>query len=196
MTKNLVTQQHRTLNINLWAGPGVGKSTTAAGVFYHLKLAGVSAHLVPEHAKNLFYAGKLEKATQQSILEKQYELQALSQGQVEVVVTDAPVPLSIWYARVDEKPELEAFVTEHTASWLQLDVLLHRNLEGAYEQAGRYQTVTEAIEVQNSMAEFVRRRFGSALLELQVGAAVNTLTDRIVKHVTRARQETLLARAA
>lgn len=38
--------------INLFAGPGSGKSTTCAGVFSKLKLAGVNCEMALEYAKD------------------------------------------------------------------------------------------------------------------------------------------------
>ncbi|TYO65512.1 hypothetical protein FXV83_16395 [Bradyrhizobium hipponense] len=43
------------LVINLIGGPGSGKSTTAAGLFFLMKLAGLKAELVVEYAKELSY---------------------------------------------------------------------------------------------------------------------------------------------
>jgi hypothetical protein len=40
--------------INLWAGPGAGKSTTAAGLFL-MKLTGRRVELVTEYAKEVVY---------------------------------------------------------------------------------------------------------------------------------------------
>ena len=37
--------------INFYGGPGVGKSTKAAGMFYKMQLAGYSVELVNEFAK-------------------------------------------------------------------------------------------------------------------------------------------------
>ena len=41
--------------INLFAGPGTGKSTTAAGLFYKMKSKGYMVELVTEFAKDLVY---------------------------------------------------------------------------------------------------------------------------------------------
>ena len=41
-----------TLIVNLYGGPGCGKSTGAAYLFSKLKMAGVDAEYVPEFAKD------------------------------------------------------------------------------------------------------------------------------------------------
>jgi hypothetical protein len=40
-----------TVVVNLFGGPGTGKSTTASGVFYHLKRDNRNVELVQEYAK-------------------------------------------------------------------------------------------------------------------------------------------------
>lgn len=42
-----------TIYVNLYGGPGSGKSTTAAGVVSQLKLLSINAELVTEYAKDL-----------------------------------------------------------------------------------------------------------------------------------------------
>ena len=38
--------------INLFAGPGAGKSTTAAGLFHLMKIAGMNVELVTEFSRS------------------------------------------------------------------------------------------------------------------------------------------------
>ena len=47
--------------INLFAGPGSGKSTTAAGLFYHLKTMNKKVEYVSEYAKDLIYENRFER---------------------------------------------------------------------------------------------------------------------------------------
>lgn len=41
--------------INLFGGPGIGKSTLAAGLFEHMKIAGFNVELVNEYAKDMVW---------------------------------------------------------------------------------------------------------------------------------------------
>lgn len=85
------------LVVNFAAGPGAGKSTTAAGVFYFLKLAGVRAELVDEYAKQLTYDGDFGDTgrlqDQLYVLAKQRrKLDRLARGgKVQVAVCDSPL---------------------------------------------------------------------------------------------------------
>ena len=46
--------------VNLFAGPGSGKSTTCAGVFSKLKLAGVNCEMALEYAKDKVWENSLD----------------------------------------------------------------------------------------------------------------------------------------
>ena len=49
-----------TLIVNLYGGPGSGKSTGAAYIFSKLKMAGVDAEYVTEYAKDKVWEGNKE----------------------------------------------------------------------------------------------------------------------------------------
>lgn len=85
--------------INFFGGPGSGKSTTAAGVFYGMKVtAQHPVELVTEHAKELTYdkAWDLLK-NQQKVTSEQDLRQRRLLGQVDYVVTDSPLLLGCVY---------------------------------------------------------------------------------------------------
>lgn len=84
--------------INLFAGPGAGKSTTATGVFTRLKQAGINAEYVPEYAKDLTWAER-DMSNQTLILGKQYERLRVLRGKVDIAVTDSPLLLTQVYNR-------------------------------------------------------------------------------------------------
>ena len=46
--------------INLFGGPGAGKSTTAAGLFYEMKVRDIKCELVTEYAKDMTYEKQRE----------------------------------------------------------------------------------------------------------------------------------------
>ena len=50
--------REKPLVINLYGGPGTGKSTTAAHVFALLKQRDVNAELVREYAKDIVWEGR------------------------------------------------------------------------------------------------------------------------------------------
>lgn len=88
-----------TAYVNLYGGPGVGKSTAAAGVFYELKTRGVNCELVPEFAKDLTWEGRADTLRNQYyVTARQFQMIKKLDTKADVVITDSPVILGIPYA--------------------------------------------------------------------------------------------------
>ena len=179
------TSPIQTLNINLYSGPGVGKSVLAARLFVALKMKGINAGQVSEYAKELVYLNIVHETPQKTIVLEQLRRQAMLQGKVAVVITDAPVPLSLVYSKGALHEELKALVREQTEGWRSLDVLLSRNVTNSYETAGRYQSAAEAQQFhEKEVAPFVRDYCaGQGLLELPVSRALPALQSRIFREL-------------
>ena len=50
-----MAEKKNTLVVNLFGGPGAGKSTLMAYLFYKLKILGVEVEMSPEFAKDLVW---------------------------------------------------------------------------------------------------------------------------------------------
>lgn len=86
------------LVINLFGAPGAGKSTGAAMIFAELKKRGVNAELVTEFAKDKTWEGNaMALGCQEYVFGKQSYRLARCKADVDVIVTDSPLPLSILY---------------------------------------------------------------------------------------------------
>lgn len=84
--------------INLYAGPGAGKSTAAAGLFSLMKSLGYRVELVTERAKDYTYQRDSKSLGNQLLVfaEQDARLRRLV-GEVDWVITDSPLPLSLVY---------------------------------------------------------------------------------------------------
>lgn len=144
------------LVVNLFAGPGAGKSTTAAGVFHLLKLRGVSAELVSEFAKECAWEGRDGPLRCQPYVfgEQLWRIERLRDRGVDVVVTDSPVLLSAVYAPPGTPPCFVQAVREYHWQQDALDVFLRRAKR--YDPRGRYQTADEASELDGRILEALR----------------------------------------
>lgn len=86
------------LVINLFGAPGAGKSTGAAIIFAELKKRGVNAELVTEFAKDKTWEhNAMALGCQEYIFGKQSYRLARCKADVDVIVTDSPLPLSLLY---------------------------------------------------------------------------------------------------
>lgn len=101
--KEAINQYRKTkkpLVINLFGAPGAGKSTGAATVFAELKKRGVNAELVTEFAKDKTWEGNsLALGCQEYVFGKQSYRLARCRADVDVIVTDSPLPLSLLYTQ-------------------------------------------------------------------------------------------------
>lgn len=132
-----------TLVINLFAGPGAGKSTTRAGVFHKLKLAGHNVEEAPEFAKELTWEKRQTALGCQTYIfaNQLYALHRL-QGQVAAVVTDSPLLLSLIYAPTDEPQSLSELVLDKWHSFNNINFFIERTK--TYNPVGRNQTEQQA----------------------------------------------------
>ena len=84
--------------VNLFGPPGAGKSTGAAYIFAELKQLGINAELVTEFAKDKTWEGNMTALScQEYVFGKQSYRLARCRNDVDVIVTDSPLPLSIVY---------------------------------------------------------------------------------------------------
>ncbi len=136
----------KTLVCNLFAGPGVGKSTTAAAVFAEMKYReNFSCELLTEFAKDRFWEGTLNAVDDQVYIfaRQLYELRCIL-GKVDVIVTDAPLLTSLVYQKTPSQA-FETFVSEVVAQHDNLNVFLRRSK--TYSNVGRIQDEMGAIEL-------------------------------------------------
>ena len=86
------------LVINLFGVPGAGKSQGAATIFAELKKRGVNAELVTEFAKDKTWEhNAMALGCQEYVFGKQSYRLARCRADVDVIVTDSPLPLSLLY---------------------------------------------------------------------------------------------------
>lgn len=84
--------------INLLGGAGLGKSTTAALLFGHMKKMGIQCELVREFVKDWAWQDKKPTAIGQSIIYgHQLERESMLYGKVPYIITDCPLLLCAIY---------------------------------------------------------------------------------------------------
>lgn len=132
--------------INLCGGPGVGKSTLAADLFTFMKKQSHNVELVTEYAKQLTWEGRTAALSNQIyVFAKQLHQLHRLQGQVEYIVTDSPLFLSLVYKPEDMHPAFDALVMDTIGHFDNINFLLKRDVK--YVPEGRNQTLKEAVDV-------------------------------------------------
>ena len=133
--------------INLVGGPGSGKSTTAAGLFFKMKLAGIKCELVTEFAKELVYDENwLDLKRQIYVLSEQERRQRRLVDKVNFIITDAPLLTTVAYIRDPRDREaVNAAARSLFNSYDNLNFAIKR--VKPYAAYGRSQTESEAREI-------------------------------------------------
>ena len=143
----------RPIVINLFAGAGAGKSTTAADIFVQMKKAGLNVELVREHAKDLCWEGELEYADQTCIFKEQMRRQRVLAGKVDFIVTDCPIILGILYSQ--ESIEVHKMVVQDFDSYDNVNVFLKRTKE--FKTEGRLGTLEDAKEKDEELLDMLNK---------------------------------------
>jgi nicotinamide riboside kinase len=140
----------------LYGGPGCGKSTTCAGLFYKLKLLGYNSEMIREYIKNWVWEGRpIIDGDQTYFFAKQSrEERVLVKNNLDFIVTDSPLILTHFYGMKYDKMEqqsnasLNMLKNHHEFIKTHGYKVEHYVLQRAkqYNPAGRFQTHEEAIQ--------------------------------------------------
>jgi len=153
----------KTTIINLYGGPSAGKSTSAAYLYYLLKCQGENAELVREYVKNWAWDNRpFNMYDELYFLGKQTRHESMLFGKVKYIVTDAPVYMTAYYAKLYCSANFASGVEKAATSFYQqaqddghqhIHIYLMR--DRPYKAEGRYQTEEQAIKVDAGVAEML-----------------------------------------
>lgn len=151
--------------VNLFAGPGAGKSTAAAYIFSQLKMKGVNCELITEFAKDKTWEKNYSALRcQEYVFGKQSYKMDRCRDQVDVIITDSPLPLGIFY---NQNPVLgrhyESLVMDVFNTYDNLNFFINR--KKPYNPVGRNQTEEEAKEIDERIKIFCQKHDISYLIK-------------------------------
>lgn len=144
--------------INLFAGPGAGKSTTAAGLFYKMKRNGISVEIVTEYAKDVVWDNAVDKLKDQLYIfaKQNHKLERLK-GKVDYVITDSPLLLSHYYGG-KYSPQwtlhLASALLSVFNSWDNINILLERTKK--FNPIGRLGSEEDAREADKGIRNLLK----------------------------------------
>ena len=140
--------------VNLFAGPGRGKSTTCAGVFAKLKLAGVNCEMALEYAKDKVWEESNKVLDDQIyVFGKQLHRIFRLKDKVDVVITDSPILLSIIYDKTGNK-YFSDLVLNQFNNFDNRNYFIERTT--VYNPKGRLQTENEAKEIDKVLLDLLK----------------------------------------
>lgn len=142
-----------TLVVNLYGGPGSGKSTTCAGIFERLKLKGINCEMASEYAKDKVWEESFKTLDDQIyVFGKQLHKLKRLLNKVEVIITDSPLLFSIQYDAEKNKAFKELVLDQYNRM-NNTDFYIVRNEH--YETKGRMQTLEESKEIDKNILDIL-----------------------------------------
>jgi nicotinamide riboside kinase len=137
--------EHNTLIINLFGGPGTGKSSLMAKLFARLKELDYDVEMSHEYVKDLVWEESYKKIENQLyIFGKQHNRAYRLLNKINIIITDSPLLNSIVYYTGDN-PYFKDMVMWEYNEMNNIGLYLERSFD--YNEVGRYQNLEQAIEV-------------------------------------------------
>lgn len=149
------------MRINLYSGPGVGKSLLAAYLFDSLARCGLRIELTREAIKPMAYRRQVpDDWGNKDVFDAQLQAERdWLEGGVPHLVTDSPLLLGCYYMAARSAAPTDGCL-DHARRWERqhpsLNLFLKRSDLIGYQQAGRYQDRKEADRIDAALAAFLR----------------------------------------
>ena len=141
--------------INLFGGPGIGKSSIAAGIFYKLKKKHISCNNPYEFPKTLAWDNNIPAIKDQLyVFANQHRGIAQSYGKVDYIIIDSPILFSkIYHSYYTEGYPAEFYgdsfhkmILELHNKYDNINILLER-VEGVHNEEERFQDYEESLVI-------------------------------------------------
>jgi len=137
-------EEKKTTVINLFGGPGTGKSTAAAYIFSRLKMHGIDCEYVTEFAKDKVWEDNKEAFKNQFYIggKQSFKISRCC-GKVDIIVTDSPILLSAAYE--NDNTYFKSAIFREFNKYNNHNIYLNRDVP--YDENGRNQTEEEAVKL-------------------------------------------------
>lgn len=153
--------------INLYAGPGSGKSVTAAWLWGQLKVAGYNIELIPEWPKKWCYEQRSITAFDEVYAfakQMHKEDSYLKQG-IDFIISDCPLLMVAAYSLAKQTvftEELIKLSCKFEDMYPSINIFIDRG-DILYQQNGRYENYQQALDmdklIYDLMSDYLPNRF-------------------------------------
>lgn len=173
----------KTIVINLTGGPGSGKSTTMAGVFYNLKKRGYNCEMAPEFAKEMVWEESFKKMDDQAyIFAKQFHRMWRIANKVDLIITDAPLFVTLFYDG-EKCEDLATYVMKKFHSFENITFFVERDPDN-YQTEGRIQSKEHAQIIDNELKKIMDEHNVRYTI-LKQRDAVENIVDFVIKNIDK-----------
>lgn len=147
-------KQNKPVVINLYGGPGAGKTTLALKLTAHLKEEYKGrVEYVPEYARELIFQTKeqdeLERklSNQRRITREQADrlYNAITYNKADIIVTDSPLDLGkIYMKNLADKEAVEHIISTSKEAYKEINFFINRSESKEFDELGRVHTLEES----------------------------------------------------
>jgi adenylate kinase family enzyme len=165
--------KYDTVVINLFGGPGIGKTTTANRLVGNLKINDIDAVYISEYIKELIYKVNSERISetnrkdtrklldgslysQACIFQRQKEMLDIHVDQVPVLVTDSPLPLNIIYLKDSSEAYRADVLRCFNDEYINVNIVLERDPNAMFQTEGRIHNKYESMEKDKEIIKFLK----------------------------------------
>jgi len=134
--------------INLFGGPGTGKSTMAAKLYVQMKMSSLNIELAREAAKDFVWEGSTQflTVTEYKLFNFAHQYKRIIDlyGKVDYIISDSPLLLYAFYS--SEWYELVQFIRHCNSKFNNVNLFVDRS-KRVFVEAGRLHIKEEAIQI-------------------------------------------------
>lgn len=174
-----------TLIVNLYGGPGAGKTTCSWEIAAELKKRGYNAEYVPEYAKDLVYEGRMELLDgsmehQWMIFQEQKHRLDRLVGKVDIVVTDSPILLNTVYLQ-EPNEDFQQMIRKVSEQYPSFNLVVRRG--NVFQQEGRIHNEQQSRQLDQDILQMLQEN--GVYYGIYSHAQIGTLVSNIEKTYRR-----------
>ena len=175
------------LLVNFFGGPGIGKTTAAAGLFVELKKRHIESELISEFPKDAVLEGRSQALKHQwyTTGTQAYRIDcAYKHHNLQVVITDSPVLLAPIYD-TDSSRALLDLSFEHHNRYNNMNIVLTRNFEFEHTMVGRVHSHTESVSIDKRITALLDSLEVPYVTQEEIESAGYELVPELANQITQ-----------
>jgi thymidylate kinase len=173
----------KTLVVNLYGGPGIGKSTLAHSVYAELKWLGINCEFVSEFAKDMVWEESNKTLTDQLFVLANQSHRQFVLSDVNIIITDSPLLLGLLYStkKRHKSKEFNKVILNEYESYNNLNILLKRNKKVKFQQKGRIHNLKESKKIDKQIENLLVKYKSGYTKIIYKRSAINKIVELIIK---------------